>query len=84
MPQKPNYEKQKVEFLEKMGQIPNKGVEKFMTRFYPGDLVTRVCDREIGVISRRVGLYALWAQFEHSHTFPLGDPMVCFNFYTAL
>ena len=67
-----------------MGQIPNQSAEKFITRFYPGDLVTHVRDREIGVISRRVGLYAFRAQFGHSYTFPSGDPMSCFNFYTVL
>ena len=46
--------------------------------------MTCVGDWEIGVISRRGGIYAFRAQFEHSDTFTLGEPMVCFNFYTAL
>ena len=45
-------------FELKMGYISNRGTEKLKRWFNQGDIVTRAGDREIGVVSGRVGLYA--------------------------
>ena len=37
MPQELNFESEKIEFWEKMGEIPNLSTVKLLTRFYPGD-----------------------------------------------
>ena len=47
----------KLEFWKKMGYIPNKSTEKFLTLFFPGGLVTRTGNWEIFVVSGRVGMY---------------------------
>ena len=41
-----------------MAYISNYSTEKIKRSFYPGDLVTRTGEREIGAVSGRVGMYA--------------------------
>ena len=41
MPQKPNFDWKKIRILGENGIIPNQSTENLITRFYPGDLLTR-------------------------------------------
>ena len=49
-----DYEKEKFTFWAKSGLNLKQGTEKLKRWFYPGDMVTRTGDREIGVVSVRL------------------------------
>ena len=57
MSQKPNFESKQIRILGEKGINSKVKHRKLTTRFYPGDLVPRTGDREIVVVSGRVGMY---------------------------
>ena len=57
MPQKQYYEYEKFKFWAKNGLHFKLRHRKAQKMIYLGDMVTRTGDREVGVVSRRVGMY---------------------------